>query len=136
MGQKKNRTTAARREREKNQVLGTPIQRGARRRCRVRKSTSRRLCPRTKPPGQDERKGQAGTRGQKSACHGGDHFGSGTRRAGPSLMVKVLLHLLHSHALPTPRLLAVHKISLPISPAASLGILSGSQSGSSSFPHP
>ena len=30
-------------------------------------------------------------------------------------MVKVLLHLLYSHLPPTPHLLAVHKISLPIS---------------------
>ena len=55
-----------------------------------------------------------------------------------SLMVKVLLHLPFSHLPPTPHLVAVHKISLipTTSPAASLGILSGSQSGPSSFLHP
>ena len=59
-----------------------------------------------------------------------------------SLMAKVSLHLLYTHLLPTPHLMVIHKTSLPTnftpiaSPAASLGILSGSQSGSSSFLHP
>ena len=49
-------------------------------------------------------------------------------------------HLPYTHLLPTPHLMVIRKTSLqtnltPIaSPAASLGILSGSQSGSSSLP--
>ena len=55
-----------------------------------------------------------------------------------SLTVKVLLLLPYSHLPPTPHILAVHKICIfhllsNTSPAASLGILSGSQYGSSFF---
>ena len=55
-----------------------------------------------------------------------------------SLTVKVLLLLPYSHLPPTPHILAVHKICIShllsnTSPAASLGILSGSQYGSPFF---
>ena len=51
--------SAARREREKGQVLGTPIQQSARHGCRAPWSTSVRLCPRPTAarPGREESQG-------------------------------------------------------------------------------